>query len=632
MTGFLSELKRRNVIRMAGLYLVGAWLLTQVSATVLPLFNAPIWLPRGVVIALAIGFIPAMIFAWIFELTPDGLKRDSEIPEEQSIAPQTAQKMNRLIVAMLILAVIYFGVDKFVLAPKREAMAIAAATDKVKAQTLADIKTSVNEKSIAVLPFVNMSSDNEQEYFSDGLSEEILNSLARIEGMQVVGRTSSFQFKGKNEDLRSIGEKLGVAAVLEGSVRRDGNRARITAQLIRANDGFHLWSETYDRDIKDTLAVQLDIAEKVASALNVLLDDTQRNKMRSAGVSNVDAFIAYQKGLKLYTDAHANPATSLFDGLRSANAEFDRATVLEPDFFEAHFAKADLYEHLLQDDNLSQAERMSAQHAALQALQLAADNSKDEQQRLLTLAERQMLSDDWHGLSSLVESALKAPGCNASNWLPVFVSAFGYGDEIENLGARASACDPLNSINFRTRITAALATGQALRALDVAKKARKAGNSNLVSDNATAIAHAILGQNAEAKRLLDEQTYDQQNEVYYIARVLLGHTLGLSSAEIQDMLRSVNTQTTKYNQWAVAHAVEAVFTGDREQANRFAAEMDARPAGPFLLAVYSTNCRCGAPFDLEYTPNFKARLAESGLRWPPPVVIAPPLPATVKIP
>lgn len=320
----------------------------------------------------------------------------------------------------------------------------------------------------------------------------------------------------------------------------------------------------------------------------------------------------------------------MFDGLRSANVEFNRATELEPDFFEAHFAKADLYEHLLQDDNLSQAERVSAQQSALQALQFAAENSKDEQQRLLTLAERQMLSNDWRGLSSLIASALKAPGCNASNWLPVFVSAFGYGDEIENLGARASACDPLNAINFRTRITAALATGQAQRALDVAAKARKVSNALLVSDNAIAIAHAMLGQKAEAKRLLEMQTYEQQNEVYYIARVQLGHMLGLSPSEIHDTLRAANSQATKYNQWAVAHAVEAVFTGDRDQANRFAAAMDARPAGPFLLAIYSTNCRCGAPFDLDYTPNFKARLVESGLRWPPPAVIAPPVNTTVK--
>src|SRR5262249_20834464 len=153
-------------------------------------------------------------------------------------------------------------------------------------------------------------------FFSDGLSEEILNSLARIDGMQVLGRTSSFQFKGKTEDLRVIGEKLGVATVLEGSVRREGARARITAQLIRATDGIHLWSQTYDRTVDDSLAVQLDIAEQVAGVLNVVLDDAQRGRMRAAGVKNVDAFIAYQKGWKLFIDGHRKLELDLIDTLR----------------------------------------------------------------------------------------------------------------------------------------------------------------------------------------------------------------------------------------------------------------------------------------------------------------------------
>jgi TolB-like protein len=618
---------------MAGLYLVGAWLITQVAATLLPVFEAPSWVMKTLVGILAVGFIPSMIFAWIFELTPDGLKRDSEIPEAQSIAPQTAQKMNRLIVALLVLAVIYFGVDKFVLAPKREAAAVSAVSMQVKAQTLAAIRSKVSDKSIAVLPFVNMSTDPENEFFSDGLSEEILNSLARIDGMQVVGRTSSFQFKDKNEDLRSIGEKLGVATILEGSVRRDGNRARITAQLVRTRDGIHLWSETYDRNLQDTLAVQLDIAEKVAGSLNVLLDDKQRATMRKAGVANVDAFIAYQKGLKLYFDAHNKPEIGLLEGLHLANAEFDRATTLEPDFFEAHFAKADLYEHTLQADDRDQAERIAAQRAALETLQLAANNSKDEQQRLLTLAERQMLSDDWRGLSALIDSALKAPGCNNSNWMPVFAGAFGYGDAIEDFSKRAIACDPLNRINYSTRATVALANGQGQRALDIRANLPKSFNpTGSLSGVGAAQALMLLGRFDEAGKMLDDIPVDAQNENYTMARVLLGRARGESPDDIHSRLQSVDRKPSKYSQWLLADAVEAANSGNRAEANRLAAAMDARPAGPFLLAVLSQSCYCGAPFDLEYTPNFKARLAESGLRWPPPVVIAPPLTAILKTP
>src|SRR4249919_3743952 len=228
--GLIAELQRRNVIRMAGLYLVGAWLLVQVASTLFPAFGVPDWAIRALVIVLSLGFVPAMVFAWVFELTPEGIKRDAEVPPEQSIAPHTARRMDRLIIAVLALALIYFGFDKFVLAPKRAAASVAAqARTASPAET---VEAAHTMRSIAVLPFVNMSADKENEFFSDGLSEEILNSLARIDGLQVVGRTSSFQFKGKNEDLRTIGEKLGAGSVLEGSVRREGDRARITAQLI----------------------------------------------------------------------------------------------------------------------------------------------------------------------------------------------------------------------------------------------------------------------------------------------------------------------------------------------------------------------------------------------------------------
>ena len=630
---FISELKRRNVIRMAGLYLVGAWLLTQVAATLLPVFGAPAWVMKALVAALAIGFFAALVFAWVFELTPEGLKRDADVPDAVSIAPQTGRRMDRAIIGVLVLALVYFAVDKFVLAPGREAAQIAAtsaaAPATAPATTPAVAAPAVDARSIAVLPFVNMSADPENEFFSDGLSEEILNSLARIDGMQVVGRTSSFQFKGKNEDLRKIGEALGVATVLEGSVRREGERARITAQLIRTRDGIHLWSQTYDRTLKDTFAVQLDIAEQVAGVLQVVLDDKQRERMRTAGVKDVEAFIAYQKGLKLYTAAHRDADVDLFEGLRAANAEFDRAIAIEPDFFEPHFAKADLYEHGLQANDRSPAEHRADQQAALETLRLAAAHSKDEQQRLLTRVERQMLSDDWRGLSGLIDQAFQAPGCHASNWAPVFASAFGYGDAINDFGVRATTCDPLNGINLSTRVTAALANGQAKRALAVGDEINRSVPSRPVSAGTpTAIAQAMLGQLDAADATLDALGKDQNTPPYAMARTIVDRARGQSPAEIRASLASLERHPGKFNQWLMADAVVAANLGDRAAANRYAAAMDARPAGGFLLANFSINCHCGAPFDLDATPNFKQRLAESGLRWPPPATMTtPPAPA-----
>ena len=625
---FVAELKRRNVIRMAGLYLVGAWLVTQVASTVFPAFDLPAWTLRGVILLLAIGFIPALIVSWVFELTPDGLKRDAEVPPGASIAPQTARRMDRAIIMALALALLVMGFDRFLLAPRRDAAPVA----RTSAQPAPDAPVAAKRdpRSIAVLPFVNMSADAENEFFSDGLSEEILNSLARIEGMQVVGRTSSFQFKGKNQDLREVGEKLGVASVLEGSVRREGERARITAQLIRASDGIHLWSETYDRTLQDSFAVQLDIAEKVAGALNIVLDDRQRETMRKSGVKNVDAFIAYQKGVKLVADAHAKPDIDLFVGLRAANEEFEKATTLEPGFFEPHFAKADLQEHLLQDDKLGAAERLAAQQAALKTLELAAANSKSEQQRLLTLAERQMLSDDWKGLSALIDASLKAPGCNASNWMPVFASAFGFGDALEDMGARASACDPLNQINFNTRISVALAVGNAKRALDILDALARLGKSYAGGQTAGSIALAMSGRSEEAAQNLENVSSVARPDNYYATRVVVGRALGQDPAAIHASLKGLDRSRSKFNQWLVAELIEAANAGNRAEANRLAAAMDARASGAFLLAVMSTSCYCGAPFDLEATPNFKARLAESGLHWPPPATIAYPAIGTAK--
>jgi hypothetical protein len=213
---FFAELKRRNVIRAAGLYLVGAWLLVQVASTVLPMFGAPDWLPRSIVVLLTIGFIPALIFSWVFELTPQGLKRDEEVPPEQSIGPQTGRRMDRMIIVVLVLALAYFAIDKFVLSPHREMSAVKMRSSEPNG--------APNEMSVAVLAFANLSDDKGSEYFSDGISEELLTVLQKIPGLHVAARTSAFSFKGKNATAQEIGQKLGVAHLVEGSAQ--GRRRR----------------------------------------------------------------------------------------------------------------------------------------------------------------------------------------------------------------------------------------------------------------------------------------------------------------------------------------------------------------------------------------------------------------------
>jgi TolB-like protein/tetratricopeptide (TPR) repeat protein len=250
-----QELKRRNVIRVAAAYAVTAWLILQIADVILGNIGAPSWVFPTILMVVALGFPVALVFAWAFELTPDGLKREADVDRTTSITRQTGRRLDRVIIGVLAIAVVYFAWDKFLSGPDAEVTRTASA----------------NKASIAVLPFVNMSSDPEQEYFSEGISEELLNLLAKVPQFQVAGRTSSFEFKGQNDDLREIGELLGVDNILEGSVRKGGDRVRITAQLVSVDDGFHLWSDTYDRELDDIFAVQDQIANAVVGELKLKL-------------------------------------------------------------------------------------------------------------------------------------------------------------------------------------------------------------------------------------------------------------------------------------------------------------------------------------------------------------------------
>src|SRR5213595_1307181 len=325
---FFAELKRRNVIRFAGLYLVGSWLLVQVAGTILPMFGAADWLPRTIVILLVIGFVPTLIFSWVFELTPQGLKRDEDVPPEESIAPQTARRMNRLIIAVLVIALAYFAVDKFALSPRREKSATGVPSSS---------NAAPNEKSVAVLAFANLSDDKGSEYFSDGISEELLTVLQKIPGLHVAARTSAFSFKGKNATAQEIGEKLGVAHLVEGSVRKAGDVVRIAARLTQANTGEEQWSENYTRNLKDVFAVQTEIAQTIVEQLRGRLTGGAANpttkaeiqaEVRAAergGTKSVEAHESYLQG-RFFINRHSEKETD------QARAAFERAVQLDPKF------------------------------------------------------------------------------------------------------------------------------------------------------------------------------------------------------------------------------------------------------------------------------------------------------------
>jgi TolB-like protein/Flp pilus assembly protein TadD len=321
---------------MAGLYLVGAWLLTQVASTVLPMFGAPDWLPRSIVLLLAIGFIPALVFSWVFELTPHGLKRDEDVRPEESIAPQIARRMNRMIIAVLALALGYFGFDKFVLAPQREAALVSAATRSGVQQAAAQAREVEADKSIAVLPFENRSGDTGQAYYADGLTDELTTTLARISALKVIARTSAARFKGSVQPPSTIGKELGVSALVTGSVLRAGGRVRYTAELVSVGTEKTLWADRFERDERDILTLQSQVAQAIANAIEVRLSPSEATRLSGSRPVNPRAFDEYLRGRALWNE---RTETSV----REALAHFQNATRIAPDFALGFAGLADSY-------------------------------------------------------------------------------------------------------------------------------------------------------------------------------------------------------------------------------------------------------------------------------------------------
>lgn len=320
--GFIAELKRRNVIRMAGLYLVTAWLVVQVGATLLPIFDAPAWTMKALVVTLAAAFLPSLALAWVFELTPQGLKRDDEVPASESVAPQNARKLDRAIIAVLALALGYFAFDKFVLSPRRDAALVAQATQEGAAH--AAKQEAAREKSIAVLPLVNGTGDPEQQFFSDGLSENLIDVLSTIEGLRVTARTSSFLFRDSREPPRSIGEKLGVNYLLSGSVQRSADTVRVRTEMVDTRNGRAIWSKQFDRPNRDLFVLQDELSRAIADVLKVdLLDNQGAVRGNRPPSESVEAYNAFTRG-NFFGDLGSERDT------RRAIAEFVHATDLDP--------------------------------------------------------------------------------------------------------------------------------------------------------------------------------------------------------------------------------------------------------------------------------------------------------------
>ncbi len=498
---FLEELKRRNVVRVGVVYLIAAWLLAQVADLMLENFDAPAWVIQSILVVLIIGFPIALIFAWAFELTPEGLKKEKDVDRSQSITPKTGRKLDFMIIGILAVALSYFiwesrfekGSDPI----SRESAAIAEPQEG----KLDPTPFHNNSKSIAVLPFVNMSSDPEQEYFSDGISEEILNSLAKVKELKVAGRTSSFAFKGENQDLRKIGETLGVEHILEGSVRKSGTKVRITAQLIQVNDGFHLWSDSYDRELDDVFTIQDEIATAILEQLKAhLLNDGEQILVASTRADS--------QAYDLYLLAKQRMYERTGPTIQSAVELLDRAIAIDPQYAPAYAMRA-IAELLLSEGTGSYGDipvdqaLKNSKSLLDKALELDPELAEGWAALGLYYNNQPVISDQ--GIAPLRKALELNPNLiDASNWLSIALNSQGKAAEAKAVVEDMVARDPLYRPGVRNMINAHVWFGEYQEAEAFIERVRPLIPNDATIASSEAALSSELGQYAKALRQAEQ--------------------------------------------------------------------------------------------------------------------------------
>jgi TolB-like protein len=573
-------------------------LLIEVCATIFAILNLPTWATTLVTVLLLLGFPIALIFAWAYEMTPEGLKKEKNVDRSESITRITGRKLDFTIIGIMALAIAYLVVDNYVLEqePSEHAGEIA-------------------DKSIAVLPFVALSSGEDDDYFADGLTEEILNALAQLPELQITARTSSFFFKGQNIPVPEIAARLEVAHVVEGTVRRDGDELRITAQLIRGLDDFHMWSQTYDRMREDVFAVQEDIAENIAEVLGVVLDDDARRIMRNAGIGDVEAFIAHQKGLEAYAAAHEDAARTS-ELLAQANKYFDQALESSPDLTLARIVRADANAHLLVE--ITQGFRAEAYSGEADEVLLALREEYDAAWRLsqpgnqrdILNVEKTLFSGNWSRLPSLLEQATLPGDCPLMNWTSEFVAAYGWADKLVDKYQESLRCNP-RDISASWHLPFMFITkGDPESALQAVVDAENNGITHPWLEDARFFALLAAG------RVDDPMARGPRprGSLLLYGRQILREALSGDPNRARQ-LASEHFSKPNVDDWS--SLIVAAIVGDRQRANEIAARADATPGGIIMFSLTVLTCFCGAPFDIEVAPNYRARLEEAGFVWPP---------------
>lgn len=506
-SSFFAELRRRNVIRVAGLYLVGAWLLVQIAETLLPIFKTPDWVLQSLVVLLALGFVPALVLAWVFEMTPQGLRRESEFERPASAVDHTARKLDIAVIVLLVAVGAMMLWGRAGSGPRPESQMAADASGAVAGGEPAPVSVEAPMRSIAVLAFDDLSAEQDQAYFAEGVSEELLNVLARIDGLKVAARTSSFKFKDGDADIGEIGRALGVDAVLEGSVRKSGDQMRITAQLIKVSDGFHLWSESYDREVDNIFAVQDEIATAIVDALKLQLDIEEETAGRTTNVAAYD----------LYLRGRQEGRQPTREGLRKAIDLYEQALALDDDFAAAYGGIAEAWVWLEDYGGFRATEAFpQAEQAARRALEL--DPQSAEAKTSMAMVYDRYYNDQQRA-TALFEDIL------ATN--PNHVVAYNlYADSLLDIGEPRRAVevqrsavelDPL-SFFYRARLAGRLITNQRLEEAEQVLKGVLADDpGNGYAEEEMASLRRIQGRLADAAGYLARVHAERPGDPYSAA-------------------------------------------------------------------------------------------------------------------
>jgi TolB-like protein/Tfp pilus assembly protein PilF len=549
------ELKRRNVFRVGLAYLVASWLLMQMVDVLAPVFALPDWAPKLIFLILAIGLVPTIIFSWVFEMTPEGIKRESEVDRSNSITQTTAKKLDMVTIGLLVAAIAAVALDRFMPGPEAPTTGsdTSSVTSTEQSAATADQKPDSalvsenqeepekpkpSDKSIAVLPFVNMSDDAGNEYFSDGISEEILNALAKIKDLKVAGRTSSFAFKGKNQDLRNIGVALNVAHILEGSVRKAGNRVRITAQLIKVNDGYHVWSENYDRELDDVFAIQDEISAAILQQLKAHLMGEEATTVARTDAKTYDLYLLASQ--RIYERNQAS--------LQMASDLLNEAIKIDSGYAPA-YAQLGITSFLLSEINYGELPAAEADVLARQYFDkaLLLDPNQAEAMAGLGLYYYTSLLDYDNGVGWLEKALAINPNLiNASLWLSTALNQLGKISESISILEKSFARDPLHPPTFNNLSMDYAISGEVEKAREMLSEIKRylPGDAGLIASIGKV--ETFAGNWAEANRLLTEAI--EREPLNFVDRIWLS----LAALETQQFERLAEIGTDRFKAIALS--------------------------------------------------------------------------------